>query len=118
MTFDIIGLCVERPDPVTAVESVLPLAGGLTASTVEGGPVAQLRHPDGRLLLSIEDARLVRVPGEARRLLGIGDEVEVPHPVWWVESRAPEGDPEAESVARAFTEALVGGTGGLSWSSR
>ncbi|AUI61008.1 hypothetical protein [Amycolatopsis sp. BJA-103] len=116
MTFDIIGLCADRPDPATALESVLPLNGGLTASTVEGGPVVQLRHPDGRLLVSIEDPRLVRVPGEARRLLGV--EIEVPHPVWWVESRAPDEDPEAEAVARAFTEALVGGTGGLSWSSR
>ncbi|QXV62305.1 hypothetical protein CVV72_38485 [Amycolatopsis sp. TNS106] len=118
MTFDIIGLCADRPDPVTAVESVLPLSGGLTVSTVEGGPVVQLCHPGGRLLLSIEDARLVRVPGEVRRLLGIDVGIELPHPVWWVESRAPEADPEAEAVARAFTEALVGGTGGLAWSSR
>ncbi|ONF72574.1 hypothetical protein [Amycolatopsis keratiniphila] len=118
MTFDIIGLCAEQPDPAAAIEAVLPLSGGLTVSTVKGRPLVRLCHPDGRLLLSIEETRLVRVPGEARRVLGIATGTEVPHPVWWVESRAPENDPEAEFVARAFTDALVGGTGGLSWSSR
>ncbi|MFD5250560.1 hypothetical protein ACFWIW_38840 [Amycolatopsis sp. NPDC058340] len=118
MTFDIIGLCAERPDPAAAIEAVLPLSGGLTVSRAKGRPLVQLCHPDGRLLLSIEETRLVGVPGEVRRVLGIGGETEVPHPVWWVESRAPENDPEAEAVARAFTDALVGGTGGLSWSSR
>lgn len=118
MTFDIIGLCGERPDPANAVESILPLSGGLTVYTAADRPLVQLCHPGGRLLLSIEEARLVQVPGEVRRLLGVGDETEVPNPVWWVESRAPDDDPEAEAVARAFTDALVGGTGGLSWSSR
>ncbi|WP_191254792.1 hypothetical protein [Amycolatopsis oliviviridis] len=118
MTFDIIGLCAEPPDLGAAVGAVLPLCGGLTASTVEGRPLVQVFHRDGRLVLSIEEARLVRVPGEVRRLLGAGDEVDVPDPVWWVESRALEEDPEAETVARAFTDALLAGTGGLSWSSR
>ncbi|WP_414942052.1 hypothetical protein [Amycolatopsis sp. cmx-11-51] len=118
VTFDIIGLCAESPDQGVAVGAVLPLCGGLTASTVDGRPLVQLFHPGGRLLLSIEETRLIGVPGEVHRLLGIGGEAEVPDPVWWVECRAPEDDPEAETVARAFTDALVAVTGGLSWSSR
>ncbi len=63
--------------------------------------------------MTTEGPRLVQVPGEARWLLGITDEV--PLPVWWVESRSPGADPDGEAVAR---HALVAQTGGRPWSSR
>jgi hypothetical protein len=118
MTFDIIGLCTRQPDPEATLQAMLVAGPRLHVDALEEQQVVQLYHPDGRLLLTTEGARLVQVPGEVRRLLTIGDDVEVPHPVWWVESRAPTGDPEAEAVARAFTQALVAQTGGVSWSSR
>jgi hypothetical protein len=118
VTFDIIGLCASQPDPGATLQAMLAAGSDLHVDTLEEQQLVQLYHPDGRLLLTTEGARLVQVPGEVRRLLGIGDEVEVPHPVWWVESRAPGGDPEAEAVARTFTQALVARTGGLSWSNR
>ncbi|OXM45633.1 hypothetical protein [Amycolatopsis alba] len=118
MTFDIIGLCREEPGPATVVPALAAAGGELRADIRDEPPLIRLLHPDGRLLTTVEDVHLVRVEGEARRLLGIGEDVEVPHPVWWVEVWAPGDDPEAETAARAFTTALVAGTGGLSWSNR
>lgn len=118
MTFDIVGLCAGQPDPETHLRAMLAAGPDLHVDTLEDQQLVLLYHRDGRLLLTIEGARLVQVPGEVRRLLGIGEEIDVPHPVWWVESRAPGGDPEAQEVARRFTQTLVAATGGLSWSSR
>ncbi|GDY33527.1 hypothetical protein [Gandjariella thermophila] len=116
MTFDIVALCREQPGPEATISAMLAAGPELRVNTVEHADLVQLYHDDGRLLVTTEGARLVQVPGEARRLLGI--DAEVPHPVWWVESRAPGHDPEAEAVARRFTRALLARTGGMSWSNR
>lgn len=118
MTFDIIGLCRDEPGPATVLPALAAAGEELLADFRDEPPLIRLLHPDGRLMATVEDVHLVRVHGEARRVLGIGDDVDVPHPVWWVEVHAPEGDPEAETVARMFTTVLVAGTGGLSWSNR
>ena len=116
MTFDIVALCREYPDAAVALAAMRAAGPQLRVDTVVHAHLIQLYHPDGRLLLTIEGPRLVQVPGEAQRLLGITGRV--PHPVWWVESRAPGSDREAEAVARRFTRAVVTGTGGISWSNR
>ncbi|MBB5852031.1 hypothetical protein ACFQ05_02005 [Amycolatopsis umgeniensis] len=114
MTFDVVGLCRREPDAETLVSAIRAASPLSEVDTDEDRLLFLLRHPEGRLLLAIESARLVRAPGEVRRLLG----VDVPPPVWWVEGRAPEGDSEAETAARRFTAALVAATGGESWASR
>ncbi|WP_410602874.1 hypothetical protein [Amycolatopsis sp. lyj-90] len=114
MTFDVIGLCRREPDADTLVSAIRAASPLSEVDADEDRLLFLLRHPEGRVLLTIESARLVRVPGEVRRLLG----VEAPPPVWWVEARAPEGDAEAETAARRFTAALVAATGGTSWASR
>lgn len=116
MTFDIVALCREQPGPEASLAAMHSAGPELRVDVIESAQLVQLYHDDGRLMLTVEGARLVQVPGEVRRVLGI--EIEVPHPVWWVESRAPGHDPEAEAVARRFTQALVATTGGLSWSNR
>lgn len=116
MTFDIVALCREQPDGALTLAAMRQAGPQLRVDTVEHAQLVQLYHPDGRLLLTIEGARLVQVAGEVHRLLGVAEGV--PHPVWWVESRAPGADREAEAVARRFTHALVAATGGVSWSSR
>lgn len=118
MTFDIIGLCRDEPDAEATIEALLAAGPELLVADLADSGVTRLHHADGRPLVVIEDIRLVRVPGEAQRLLGIDAETEVPHPVWWVESRARDDDPEAEAVARTFIRALLERTGGLSWSNR
>ncbi len=116
MTFDIVALCGEQPAPAATIAAMRAAGPRLRVDTDDDAELVTLYHQDGRLLLTTEGARLVQVPGEVSRLLGISEGV--PHPVWWVESRAPGHDPEAEAVARRFTQALVGVTGGVSWSSR
>ena len=116
MTFDIVALCREQLDMAVVLVALREAGPKLRVHTIEEAQLIQLYHPDGRLLLTTEGARLVQVPGEARRLLGITGQV--PDPLWWVESRSPGADPDAERVARRFTHALVAQTGGLSWSSR
>ncbi|WP_037317047.1 hypothetical protein [Amycolatopsis orientalis] len=114
MTFDVVGLCHREPDAGTLVSAIRTASPLSDVEVDEDRLLFLLRHPEGRVLLAIESGRLVRVPGEVRRLLG----VEVPPPVWWVEGRAPDGATEAESVAREFTAALVAATGGTTWASR
>lgn len=116
MTFDIVALCRERPGPAAMLAAMSAAGKQLRVNAIEKSKLLQLYHPDGRLLLTTEGARLVQVRGEVRRLLGFDEDV--PHPVWWVESRSPGGDPEAEAVARRFTHALVTAAGGVSWSTR
>lgn len=116
MTFDIVALCRQQPDTAVTLAAMQAAGPQLRVDTIEHVQLIQLYHPDGRLLLTTEGPRLVQVAGEAQRLLGITEGV--PHPVWWVESRAPGSDQEAEAVARQFTYALVAATGGVSWSNR
>ncbi len=116
MTVDAVALCRDRPGPAEMIAAMMAAGPDLRLDTADETQL-QLYHQDGRLLLTIDGARLVQVPGEARRLLGI-DTGTVPHPVWWVESRAPGGDPGAAALARRFTSALVAAVGGVSWCSR
>lgn len=115
MTFDIVALCREQPGPAATVSAMQAAGPQLRVNTIEQAGLVQLYHDDGRLLMTTEGARLVQVPGEVERLLGIVDDV--PHPVWWVETRAPGHDQEAEATARRYTHALVAATGGM-WSNR
>jgi hypothetical protein len=116
VTFDIVALCREQPGPGAMLAAMQAAGKELRVNTIDEAALIQLFHEDGRLLLTTEGARLVQVRGEVRRLLGFDEDV--PHPVWWVESRAPSGDSDAERVARRFTQALVVTSGGVSWSTR
>ncbi|MET8083995.1 hypothetical protein [Micromonospora sp. NPDC005237] len=119
MTFDTVALCRAEPDPAAMLGALLAAGSELKMDTVEAAGLVRLFDPgDGRLLLSVETARLVQVPGEAERLLGLPLDDSFGGRVWWVESRAPAADPQAADVARRFTAALVEITGGLTWMSR
>ena len=93
MTFDIIALCRKQPGPTATVAAML--AAGPDPRVHRDAQLSQLYHDDGRLL---------------------GMHSDVPNPLWWVESRAPGHDRDAE--AGRFTATLVASTGGASWSNR
>ncbi len=120
MTFDTVALCRTEPDAAALLGALLVAGSELKMDTVEAAGLVQLFDPgDGRLLLTVETTRLVRVPGEAERLLDLSSDLDAgPDPVWWVESRAPGDDPQAAEVARRFTAELVAIAGGLTWTSR
>lgn len=115
MTYDVIALCERPPDAGATLAAMAACGPGLRVDTVPRGALVQLCRDDGAVLVTIECARLVQVPGEAERLLGIVDEL--PCPSWWVEVRAT-GLPDAPRTARRFVAALLSVTGGVSWSSR
>lgn len=116
MTYDIVALCESAPDAGTTLAAMRECGSSLRMTTIERGSFVQLCDGTDRPLVTIEAPRLVRVPGEAQRLLGI--DADLPHPVWWVETRAARAEPEAALLARRFTAALLSVTGGTSWQSR
>ncbi|GAB4104687.1 hypothetical protein AB0C50_27560 [Micromonospora taraxaci] len=119
MTYDTVALCRSEPDAATMIGALVAVGSDLKMDTVDSAGLVQLFDPtDGRLLLTVETARLVQVPGEAERLLGVTLDDSFAGKVWWVESRAPDGDPQAAELTRNFTTALVSITGGLTWANR
>jgi hypothetical protein len=117
MTFDTVALCRAEPDPPALLGALVAVGSDLKIDTVEDAGLIQLFDPgDGRLLLTVETSRLVQVAGEAERLLGVP--LPFDGPVWWVESRAPSGDPRAAELARRFSSELVAITGGQAWAGR
>ena len=115
MTLDLVALCEQQPDAGMTLAALQAAGPSLLMNTIERGSLVQLCDAEERPLVTIEGARLVQVPGEVQRLLGVTD---APHPVWWVETRAVTHDPQAPMIARRFTAALLSLTGGVSWSSR
>jgi hypothetical protein len=115
MTLDLVALCGRQPDAGMMLAAMQACGPQLRVNTIERGSLVQLCDDDERPLVTIEGARLVQVPGEVQRLLGVTD---APHPAWWVETRAVATDPQAPRIARRFTAALISLTGGVSWSSR
>ncbi|SCL48117.1 hypothetical protein [Micromonospora yangpuensis] len=119
MTYDMVALCRAEPDAAALLGALLAAGPDLKLAAVEAAGLVQLFDPgDGRLLLTVETTRLVRVPGETERLLGVALDDSFDGRVWWVECRAPDGDPRAAETGRRFTAELVAITGGLTWASR
>ncbi|MFI6514785.1 hypothetical protein ACIBF1_04400 [Spirillospora sp. NPDC050679] len=111
MSCDFVALVRRRPDVHAVADGMIAMGEPLE---LRGGEpeATRLYDAEGRLLVSIEDAVQVSVPGEVERLLGAGFASRVAAPVWWVDVRAVGDVPDAERVARAFVEALVHWTGG------
>jgi glucose-6-phosphate dehydrogenase assembly protein OpcA len=111
VTQDVIALTRETPD-VRAIVAGLRAAGDEWRVRQDAdGAVVQLCDDDGRVLVSIEAPVLVQVPGEVARLLG----VDVPVPVWWVETRSPSGVEIGTVLARRFADEVVRRLGGVVW---
>jgi hypothetical protein len=113
VTRDVIALCGRQPDAGTTLAALRACGPDLRVDAIERGSLVRLCADDGRALVTVEGPRLVQVPGEVQRLLGVED---APHPAWWVEARAV--DAGAAAIARRFAAALLSQTGGVSWSSR
>ncbi|MFV2172114.1 hypothetical protein ACFHW2_06835 [Actinomadura sp. LOL_016] len=111
MSTDLVALVRRRPD-VHAIADGL-IAMGEPLELRGGEPDAMRLHgPDGRLLVSIEDAVQVSVHSELGRLLGAEFAERVKAPVWWVDVRAVADVPDAARVARRFADSLVHWLGG------
>jgi hypothetical protein len=115
MTYDVIALARRTPDPRTIVAGMLAAGEQLRVRETANGAVVQLCADDGRPLVSLETPVLVQVPGELDRLLGPGYGDRLGLPVWWMEARAPSGQPEAEALARRFAAEVARRLDGLVW---
>lgn len=116
MTTDAIALCRQNPDLEAVLQGLLATVPNLRLRLVEQGALLQLLDDDGRPVFAVEGPRLIQVPGEAARLLG-AEAGRVEAPLWWVEARAPDANPEGARLARALIEDLVARLGGAVWTS-
>jgi hypothetical protein len=114
LTSDIVALVRNQPDIPTVVEGMVAFGEALE-SREAGDGVLHLHDSEGRLVVSIEAPELVRVPGEAERLLGPEMAGRVRLPIWWVEVRAAAGVPDARRIARKFADDIVHWQGGTVW---
>lgn len=114
MTSDVVALVRNEPDVPTVVEGMIAFGESLELRQAGDG-VVHLYDREGRLAVSIEAPELVRVPGEAERLLGPEMANRVRVPIWWVEVRAAAGVPDAMRVARKFADDIVHWQGGTVW---
>lgn len=117
MTYDVIALTRQTPDPRIIVEGMRAAGDELRVRKAANGAVIQLCDDEGRPLVSLEAPVLVQVPGEIDRLLGPGYGDRLGLPVWWIEARAPSGRPEAQALARRFAAEVARRLDGLVWSS-
>lgn len=114
MTSDIVALVRHRPDIPTVVDGMIAFGESLELQDAGDGAF-HLYDGEGRLAVSIEAPELVRVPGEAERLLGPEMAGRVHAPIWWVEVRAAAGVPDAPRVAHRFADDIVHWQGGAVW---
>ncbi|SOD70526.1 hypothetical protein SAMN05892883_0217 [Jatrophihabitans sp. GAS493] len=111
---EIVLLTDTAPQPehiVSALRAVNGAYPGLRAGVEPlPGQLHGLLHlvtPDGDKAVTIDAARFVPVPGEAKRLLG----VECSEPAWWTEVRAGAG-PESGAIQQLFATTLAEALGG------
>jgi hypothetical protein len=115
MTYDVIALTRQTPDPRAIVAGLRAAGDELRVRETADGAVIQLCDEQGEPLVSLETPVLVQVPGEVDRLLGQGYGDRLGLPVWWIEARAPSGRPEAEALARRFAAEVARRLDGLVW---
>ncbi len=115
MTYDVIALVRETPDPRDIIAGMLAAGEHLRVNEAANGAILQLCDDDGRPLVSLETPVHVRVPAEIGRLLGpeIGDRFT--GPVWWLEARAPSDQPTAVALARRYATEVARRLDGHVW---
>ncbi len=115
MSSDAVAVLAVAPDEARVLAA---LAHAVPALSVEqdGAGALHLSSDDGRHWFTVEAPVLVRVEGEADRLLGSGPPV--PCPGWWVECRADPRVDGAVGAAREFARALAQVGEGTLWTSR
>jgi hypothetical protein len=122
MTVDVIALCRARPDLEGEIGALLAAGPDLLVRWRRRFPVLELLDENERSVLAVDGPRLVQVPGEVRRLLGV-PAADVTEPVWWIEVRASSvRDGELDDAgldpgpaARRLAEHLIGRYGGFVW---
>lgn len=116
MTTDVIALCRTRPEGEAQVAALQAAGPDFQVASWQDTPVILLLDENERVVLAVDGARLLQVPGEVRRLLG-PSAPEVGEAVWWVEIRASSAYDGAAAAARRLASTLVEHHGGAVWPS-
>lgn len=111
MTTDVIALTERMPDTWTLMAGLMSGGPDVAMATHADGAMIQLCDAEGRPLASVEAPMLVRVPGEASRLLG----ARITGPVWWTEVRAATAAEGGAALAGTIATRLVARLGGRVW---
>jgi hypothetical protein len=115
VTYDVVALTEELPD-VRGMVSALDRAGpDLRIWGADRGGAVRLRDGDGRHVVTVEAPRGVATPWEVTRLLGDEAAEGLTANTWWVDVRAPSGDPLSADAAHRLAASLVERHGGTSW---
>ncbi|MFE0683774.1 DUF6177 family protein [Streptomyces sp. NPDC058961] len=115
MTYDVIAITPTMPDAKALLAALHAGGPDLRVGRGADSAVAQLRHADGRLLVSIEAPRFLQLPGETRRLLGPIGDVAPAAPVWWTEVRGTSAVTESRRLAGSVAGRLTALLGGITW---
>ncbi|MBA0053986.1 hypothetical protein E0L36_24985 [Streptomyces sp. AJS327] len=114
MTEDAIALTARCPDTWAVLAGLLAAGPDARVGSLAEGALIQLCAADGGPLVTVESPQLLRVPGEAARLLGaVG--AAAPHPVWWTEARGSSTVPEGGALAGAFASRVAAQLEGAVW---
>lgn len=70
MTTDVIALCRTRPEGEAQVAALQAAGPDFRVASWHDTPVILLLDENERVVLAVDGARLLQVPGEVRRLLG------------------------------------------------
>jgi hypothetical protein len=104
-----VAICREVPSGEVVLDALLEAGGHLRVRHDGARGLVELLDDAARVVLQVDGPRLVQVPGEAARLLGM--RVAVPEPGWWVEMHGDAG------AAARVAARLASGTGGVAWRS-
>jgi hypothetical protein len=115
VTYDVIALVRQAPDPRDIIAGMLAAGERLRVDEAGNGAVLQLCDDTGRPLVSLETPVHVRVPAEIGRLLGPGIGARITGPVWWLEARAPSDQPAAVALARRYATEVARRLDGHVW---
>jgi len=102
-----VAICRDVPSGAAVLDALLEAGGHLRVRHDEAAGLVELLDDAARVVLQCDGPRLVQVPGEAARLLGV--RAAVPEPGWWVEVHGAAAAPVAARLAAL--------TGGVAWRS-
>lgn len=114
MSTDAIALCRDLPGPEYVLAALLQAGEHLRVLHDDCTGLIELLDDCGATVLQMEGPRLVQVPGESGRLLGLEAP---PEPGWWVELHAPPG-PHGRDAVMAVAGRLATLTRGSWWHTR
>lgn len=102
-----VAICRAVPSGETVLYALLEAGGHLRVRHDEVRGLVELLDDATHIVLQVDGPRLVQVPGEAARLLGM--RAAVPEPGWWVEVHGVAAPQVASRLAAL--------TGGVAWRS-